>query len=301
MAAVGNQGRLIASQILSHPVTVPVAAVDATGKLLPDSNFGPLISRKGVATLGNRIQGYAPDGGITTMSGTSVATAVATGIVAHVWSVHPNAVGATIRAAVARLPGRNGLAPPRLVPMALSANVDQILAFEGAARVALQAGSSSSFTSEGGNAMGDGNGPGRVSAQTEAVAPAQAACGCGAPEGSCTCSTGILPARLVYVLGTVDCDFLINRCQTNFRRAAHTLGIEQGEQSVRSWVHQVLIHEPARKGLRYIARNISWLLTVEKQTAYYLALRDWQDLDDLIACLGEPDEHDLSLWLDQAR
>ena len=29
---------------------------------------------------------------------------------------------------------------------------------------------------------------------------------------------------------------------------------------------------------------------VEKQPAYYLTLRDWQDLDDLIECLGEPSE-----------
>jgi cyclic patellamide precursor peptide PatG len=143
--------------------------------------------------------------------------------------------------------------------------------------------------------MGDGNRPARVFAQAEAVAPVQAACGCGAPEGSCTCSTGILPARLVYVLGTVDCRFPDQSVSDEFQAAAHTLGMEQGDQSVRSWVHQVLTHEPARKGLRYIARNISWLLAVEKQTAYYLALRDWQDLDDLIACLGEPDEHDLVL------
>ena len=116
MAAAGNQGRLTASQILSHPVTIPVVAVDAAGNVLPDCNFGPLISRKGVAALGHQLRGYAPDGGTTVMSGTSVATAVATGIVAQVWSARPNVDGATIRAAVASLPAamalrRRGSAP----------------------------------------------------------------------------------------------------------------------------------------------------------------------------------------------
>ena len=39
MAAAGNQGRWTASQILSHPVTIPVVAMDAAGNLLPDCNF----------------------------------------------------------------------------------------------------------------------------------------------------------------------------------------------------------------------------------------------------------------------
>jgi subtilisin family serine protease len=85
VAAAGNQGCLASGQILSHPVTIPVVAVDEAGRLLPESNFGPSISHRGVAAFGRAARGYAPSGGITTMSGTSVATAFATGILAQAW------------------------------------------------------------------------------------------------------------------------------------------------------------------------------------------------------------------------
>ena len=302
MAAAGNQGRLTASQILSHPVTIPVVAVDAAGHPLPESNFGPLISHKGVAALGHHVRGYAADGGTTIMSGTSVATAVATGIVAQVWSARPNVGGATMRAALAGPLPRDGPAPPKLAADVLVAKLDQILASRSTgARAALRSGRSNSLRLQGGSTMSDNNGapgvfPGaaaRYSAPRDTVAPAQGSggCACGRENGTCTCSNRAT-SRLVYVLGTVDCQFPDQSVSDEFQAAADTLGIEQGQQSVRSWVHQVLTHERARRGLRYIARQISWVLKVERQPAYYLTLRDWQDLDALIACLGEPDGPD---------
>ncbi len=92
MAAAGNQGRLAASQLLSHTVTIPVVAVDFSRRLLPECNFGPAVSQRGVAALG-QVLGYAPRGRTIAMSGTSVATAVATGAVARAWSACPNANG----------------------------------------------------------------------------------------------------------------------------------------------------------------------------------------------------------------
>src|SRR5882672_56203 len=89
VAAAGNHGRLAIGQLLTHPVVIPVVAADASQRLLPESNFGPTISSRGVAALG-RMPGYVPGGGITVMSGTSVAAAVATGILAQVWSARPD-------------------------------------------------------------------------------------------------------------------------------------------------------------------------------------------------------------------
>jgi hypothetical protein len=332
MAAAGNQGRLTASRILSHPVTIPVVAVDAAGNPLPDSNFGPLISRKGVAALGHQLRGYAPDGGTTVMSGSSVATAVATGIVAQVWSARPNVDGATIRAALAGLRRRDGLAPARLSADVLMAKLDQILTSRSTgAGVALQSGRSNSLRLQGGSTMSDSNGapgvfPGaaaRYATPRDTVAPAQGSGGCacgGASNGACTCSNAAAArSGLVYVLGTVDCKFPDQCVSNEFQWVAETMGIEQGnDEPLRTWIYRVLTAEPAeanpvelepkKRGAkkpeprkpepkksrpRYIARQLCWELTVEGQLAYHLALDDWQDLDDLIECLRESPHVDL--------
>ena len=59
---------------------------------------------------------------------------------------------------------------------------------------------------------------------------------------------------------------------------------------------------------RYVARLVSWVLTVEGHPAYYLSLRDWHDLHALIDCLSHPDhdsevghEGDLAGDLDEDR
>jgi hypothetical protein len=154
--------------------------------------------------------------------------------------------------------------------------------------------------------MTDDSGPPRVfsGATARYLAPAQGSSGCGcggASGGSCTCSNnGSSLSRSVYVLGTVDCLFPDQSVSEEFQAAAEAIGIIKGDMAgmqqrddepLRRWVHRVLTDDEAKKsGLRYIARQMCWVLTVEKQLAYYLILRDWQDLDDLIACLGKPDE-----------
>jgi Subtilase family/PatG C-terminal len=344
MAAAGNQGHLTVSQILSHPVTIPVVAADAAGNLLPDSNFGPLISSKGVAALGHQVRGYAPDGRTTLMSGSSVATAVATGIVAQVWSERPNVDGATVRAAVASLPRSDGFSPPKLIADALLAKLDQILATQSTpTRIALQSRRPNSLRFQGGSAMTDDGGPPRVFpgatarylASPDTVAPAQGSSGCGcggASSGACTCSNAATArSGFVYVLGTVDCRFPDQSVSEEFQAVADTVGIRQrDDESERSWVYRVLTagstgvagstdaggatgqtgatggtgstgaagstgKDRAKPGPRYIARQLCWMLTVEDEPAYYLALRDWRDLDYLIACLAEPDGDDLTL------
>jgi hypothetical protein len=78
-------------------------------------------------------------------------------------------------------------------------------------------------------------------------------------------------------------------------RVAETKKLTRGpHEDLRTWCHRILTGGQAspagagRSDLRYIARQLHWLLTVEGLPAYYLALRDPHDLDDLIACLGEP-------------
>ena len=309
VAAAGNQGRLATGRILSHPVTVPVVAVDAARRLLPDCNFGPSISRRGVAALGYDVPGYAPGGRTVVMSGTSVATAVATGILARAWAARPDADGAAIRAAVARLAPRNGPAPPVIDLDALLAALVRMDTGTMPVAASAERGKTSYVRLQGGMTMNEGNGLPRsfnhgaapVEISGPVVTPAQGlgGCGCGAPSGQCTCANGGAPSNFVYVLGTVDIDFPDQSIADELRDFARSINAEQTDtEDLRSWCHRVLtVREELRKEARYIARQLCWILRVENQPAYYLALRDLNDLDDLVRCLARPEREDLCLFV----
>jgi hypothetical protein len=308
MVAAGNQGRLATGLLLSHPATVPVVAVDTVGNVLADCNFGAAISRYGVAALGDEVPGYAPGGGTTLMSGTSVATAIATGTLATLWSARPETTGAEIRAAIARLAPRNRSVPPMLDRDTFLAALDQSNA-ETVVASSRAASSRASYAGlQGETAMKDGNGPSTVDRSTgsaansgRVVAPAHGVggCACGAPGGICTCGESSA-SRFIYVLGSVDIRFPDQSVSEELQDVARMLArrpggdrslIEPGDKEpLRNWYCRVLLNREAR----YVARQLCWLLNVERQPAYYLTLRDLYDLDDLIRCLGRP-EDDLDL------
>jgi len=335
VAAAGNQGRMARGQILSHPVTIPVTAVDIVGELLPASNFGPSISRRGVAALGHNVAGYAPGGNITGMSGTSVATAIATGILAQAWVLRPEADGDEIRAAVARLRPRGGPVPPFITRGALLASLDQNTTpkidpsrsgrvHDGISWVKLQGGRNMSDES---TYYGRVQNPatGRATrtslmvtraANTGATRPsAQVAgdCACGGEPGSCTCNdelkfpscanAGSSEWNYVYVLGTVDVCVPDSSITDELQRIGDALNIKQGQgtynfkgtvydvdpqEDVRSWCYRILADQTHGRELRYIARQLRWILKVEGLPAYYLCLTDSNDLSDLIELLSEP-------------
>jgi hypothetical protein len=320
LVAAGNQGRLAMGQLLSHPATIPVVAVNAARRLLPDCNFGPSILRRGVAALGDQVPGYAPGGGTTVMSGTSVATAVATGTLAEIWSAHPGAEGADVRAAVASLGPRNGPVPPMLdrdILLAALARADSesVSAVSPAARGGIpHARLQGDGTMNTGNGMarplnrGAGWGPGEM----VALADGAGGCNCGAAGGACTCAESESSSKFVYVVGDVDVRCPDPSILFELETMALTLskqdqGIdvperfriaEQSEpgQSLRDWYYRVL----RRPEARYIARQVSWILKVQGQPAYYLSLRDLNDLPDLIECLSLPEDHDDDYYKDLA-
>ena len=321
LTAAGNQGRLAMGQLLSHPATIPVVAVDAAGRLLPDCNFGPSILRRGVAALGSQVPGYAPGGGTTVMSGTSVATAIATGTLAQIWSAHPAAEGAEVRAAVASLGPRNGPIPPMLNRDILLAALARGDAASASAISTAACGSMPYATLQGGGTMNTGNGmprglnggAGRGGIPGETVAPADGAggCNCGAPGGACSCAESKSSAQFVYVVGDVDIRCPDPSILIELETMALTLAkqeqgnilekfriTEQSEpgQSLRDWYYRVL----RRPEARYIARQVSWILKVQGQPAYYLSLRDLNDLLDLIECLSLPEDHDDDYYNDLA-
>ena len=303
LVAAGNQGRLAMGQLLSHPVTIPVVGVDASQRLLPESNFGPAILRRGVAALG-RMPGHAPGGGTTVMSGTSVATAVATATLAQVWSVHPEVDGAELRAVVAGLGPRNGLKPPLLSRDLVLAALDQTAAARATAAQSVGSEITSHVRLQGGTTMANGNGqPGPIHGAGPIARPAQmlapagggGECACGAPGGVCTCNGGQAGiSGFVYAIGTIEAEYPNVAIEREMQILAHAMGIEvEPDRDLptkptedRNWQHAVLSED--RKQSRYIARQLRWRLTIEDFPIFVLNPRDPADLDELIDALERP-------------
>jgi hypothetical protein len=102
------------------------------------------------------------------------------------------------------------------------------------------------------------------------------------------------------VLGSVDIRFPNQSVSEELQDVARMLAHKpNGDRSLtepgprehlRTWYSRVLLNPEAR----YVARQVCWILSVEKQSAYYLVLRDLHDLDDLIRSLAHS-EDDLDL------
>jgi hypothetical protein len=297
VVAAGNHGRLAIGQLLAHPVVIPVVAADASQRLLPESNFGPAISSRGVAALG-QMPGYVPGGGITVMSGTSVAAAVATGILAQVWSARPDIDGATLRSVVAGLGPRNGSKPPLLNREFVLSALDQMAPTALAATGAVEM--TSHVSLQGATTMANGNGQpvlaqaaGLIAKPPQTVAPA--GCGCGAPGGVCTCHEGYAGlSGFVYAIGTIEADYPNTAIEREMQILAHHLGVDfEPDRDVptrptedRHWQHAILSKD--RKLTRYIARQLRWRLTVEDVPVFVLNPGDPCNFDDLIDALARP-------------
>jgi hypothetical protein len=294
LVAAGNQGRLAMGQLLSHPVVIPVVAADASQRLLPDSNFGPAISRRGVAALG-RMPGYAPGGGTTVMSGTSVAAAVATGILAQAWSEHPDVDGATLRSIIAGLGPRKGSKPPVLDRDFVLAALDQTATAEIAAAAAVEI--TSHVRLQGATTMANGNGQpapihaaGLTARQPQTVTPS--GCGCGAPSGACTCNEAAGLSGFVYAIGTIEAEYPNIAIEREMQALAVAFGVPADPKRTedRDWQHAVLSADLRRT--RYIARQLRWRLTIEGFPIFVLNPSDPATFDVLIDALRRPKYHE---------
>jgi subtilisin family serine protease len=115
VAAAGNQGTLMSSPITRHPWVIPVVAYDLQARLLPISNLGRSIGRRGVGAPGERVTSLRAAGGSLIMAGTSVATPIVTGAIALLWSYFPDASAAEIKLAISGVSSRrSSIIPPLL-------------------------------------------------------------------------------------------------------------------------------------------------------------------------------------------
>jgi subtilisin family serine protease len=115
-AAAGNQGTLSGSPIVGHPWVIPVAACDARGRPLPESNLGNSIGRRGLLAPGEVVVGTGVDGRDWKLEGTSVAVPFVAGTLALLLSAAPGATAAAVRWSVlSPPPGRRAsVVPPML-------------------------------------------------------------------------------------------------------------------------------------------------------------------------------------------
>jgi subtilisin family serine protease len=116
VVAAGNQGTVGSSVLTRHPWSIPVAACDSQGRMMPTSNFGSSIGRNGLTAPGANITSLDASGRPRTFAGTSASAPFVTGTIALLWSQHPSASSVNVKmAALSPTPNlRKSITPPLL-------------------------------------------------------------------------------------------------------------------------------------------------------------------------------------------
>jgi Subtilase family/PatG C-terminal len=301
VAAAGNFGHSAGGQILTHRATIPVAAVDATGKFISSSSLAPEIARRSVAVPGDDITGYGAGGKLIRMSGTSVAAALVTGIVAKVWSLRPDATRGDIFAAVAALQLKGAGVPPALDGAQLLQALDAVRNKPNpAAPLAAQLSCQTKSRYIGGKLIMEskylGNSTIPMGSDSTMARPLSVMPAGEARECTCSGSGAATPAYeggFVYAIGTVEVEYPNVAIEREMQALAQNLSIKVKPDphlpmkiaDDRRWQHALLSKN--KKQTRYIARQLSWRLTIEDNPVFVLRTRD-DDLDQLIDCLKRP-------------
>jgi subtilisin family serine protease len=116
VAAAGNQGGMGSTAITRHPWVIPVAACDAQGRPMNESNLGSSIGRRGLSAPGDGITSLGTDGKPRSFGGTSAATPFVSGSIALIWSEFPDLSARDVKLAVMRSgqQRRRSVVPPLL-------------------------------------------------------------------------------------------------------------------------------------------------------------------------------------------
>jgi cyanobactin maturation PatA/PatG family protease len=245
VAAVGNDGCDCLQVPAARPSVLAVGAATADGEPLPSSNWGAAYRENGVLTCGHEIDGAVPGGGVTPMTGSSIATPIVAGVAGLLLSVQhqrgrepdPGSVRAAILGSAS---GARSLTAPATGggSRRLAGNLDIAAARESVAEPeggTVTSADPTTVTTIEPTPVHDQSGVGSAAAATTApVAPTAvgdgvlAAC---APAGSAGCGCGAAPAAvppaivvptrptLVYAIGNIDFDFGTEAARDGFKQA----------------------------------------------------------------------------------
>lgn len=312
VASVGNEGCYCASTPSDHVSILPVGSCDDKGRMMARSNVNRAFLERGLLAPGFEIQGCAPDGNIGTQSGTSVATAFVTGIVALLRSLFPTAGSTVIRYALvksvaARRPNERNLTPDVFKAFEILSSEFRAYKSQGTQPRVRQ---SSIF--KGGNLMQEpkdlatgfdeaarpdpeqdaANLPPPVSAQTKTISARQDPCPPGEPcaddadQGQPSGERE--PPKPIYVIGRVTVRFPTPGIQKEYEHESRGGGYPTEAHAI----YDVLSKHP------HIARRVCYVLKVQGVDAYILQPATRNELRYIIETLKPvepPAEEEASL------
>jgi subtilisin family serine protease len=112
VAAAGNQGTVGSTTITRHPWVIPIIASSSKGFAMRLSNISNSIGKRGLSAPGENIISLGTNNSPIRFSGTSVATAFVTGIIALLWSEFPKLPAYIIKQALSMTNNRRSITPP---------------------------------------------------------------------------------------------------------------------------------------------------------------------------------------------
>ncbi|XOV80989.1 MAG: S8 family serine peptidase [Aestuariibacter sp.] len=272
IAASGNQGADDVSPLFRHPWVIPVAASNHANDILPSSNKGDFLVRQGLLAPGDDIASLRPESGCTTMSGTSVAAAITSGVAARLWAQYPNASADEIRIALLRpdetqrpvhlnaLLSTQYLSGIQPASTCLTEEVKHPVNF-------VTPLNSPTLTQENQLVM--------QSVENEIMPQS---CSCGGLGGGCSCSGNDVPKqRHIYAVGIIKPVFPSLDLEKEFNSAAEALGVAESDF--------YSVFSATNNPYGYIAEQMSWVLVINNINVYSLVPRSQIELNDIINSL----------------
>lgn len=279
VAAAGNQGVVGSSAITRHPATIPVVACDFVGRPLETSNLSGTAVMRGLAVPGVAVTSLDPSGLSVTRSGTSVAAPFVTGALALLASLLPDISLEKLKFSLIQSARRRrtGIVPP----MMDAAAAYRSMAPAARTRVCQperKIGASAMVQPEDSVEVNSPGTEGSTSLQADVVAPTAAADAANAGQPMMQGWASSTPS-FIYALGTIEPRFpspAIEKELAQVTGRSDSAGLTDQQA-----LHTVL----SERANRYVARQLSWVFTIEGQETYLLVPRDPADIELLVGAV----------------